>query len=82
MSDQENKLRVYFGPKDSSSVPLCDIAGVEGKVEVPLQMFVDVLDDAVTTDRVWVKDFCDEKVIISTDLYEVITAYQKLRRSA
>jgi len=38
------------------------------------------LMDAVHSGRTWLRDFEDDEVTISTDLYEVILAYQHFRR--
>ena len=39
-----------------------------------------LLADAVRNQRTWLTDFDDDPVTISTDLYEVILAYQHYRR--
>ena len=36
--------------------------------------------DAVHSGRTWLNDFEDDEVTISTDLFEVILAYQHYRR--
>ena len=41
-----------------------------------------VLAEAIRTDRSWLSDFGDDDVKISTDLYEVLTTYRRLRPSA
>ena len=81
MTDK-NKLRIYFGPQDSRSFLVSEVDGSAGSVEVPLQDLLEALGDAVRKKCAWVEDFRDEKVMVSTDLYEVIAAYQQLRHSA
>ena len=39
-----------------------------------------LLSDAVRSDRTWLRDFADDEVTISMDLYEVLLAYQHYRR--
>jgi hypothetical protein len=39
-----------------------------------------LLADAVGSQRTWLKDFDDDEITISTDLYEVLLAYQHYRR--
>jgi hypothetical protein len=39
-----------------------------------------LLADAVRSERTWLQDFENDEVTISTDLYEVILAYQHFRR--
>jgi len=39
-----------------------------------------LLADAVASQRTWLKDFKDDEITISADLYEVLLAYQYFRR--
>jgi hypothetical protein len=80
-------LRVYFGPDDDSSdSPDPTQEGFQHPprelVEVTLEDVVSVLSDAVHTGRVWLQDFGDERVMISRDLFDILRAYQYIRRSA
>jgi len=50
------------------------------RVRVPLNEILPLLVDAVQSKRTWLRDFADDEVTISTDLYEVILAYQHYRR--
>ncbi|MBI3463286.1 MAG: hypothetical protein HY000_09535 [Planctomycetes bacterium] len=52
----------------------------ENKVTVPLSEVFGLLADAVRSERTWLHDFKDEEIAISSDLYEVILAYQYCRR--
>lgn len=78
----QSKLRIYYGPEDTRGVALTSVEGAAGKVEVQLEDLLETVGDAVRKHRTWVKDFRQEKVAVSTDLYEVIAAYQQLKRSA
>ena len=49
-------------------------------VTVPLMEIMPLLADAVQSQRTWLRDFADDEVTISMDLYEVILAYQHYRR--
>jgi hypothetical protein len=49
-------------------------------VTVPLGEILPMLADAVRSDRTWLRDFQQEEITISMDLYEVILAYQYYRR--
>lgn len=40
------------------------------------------LADAAAADRSWINDFADDEITISLDLFEVIQAYHRFRRSA
>ena len=73
-------LRVYFGPEDRDDQTIIP-GSTESrpKLTVMLGEILPALADAVNTHRAWVHDFADDPVVISTDLYEVLLAYQELR---
>ena len=72
------RLRVYFGEEDSND--LSATLPARDTVSVPLEEILPLLVDAVQSDRTWLRDFANDEVTISTDLYEVILAYQHYRR--
>jgi hypothetical protein len=47
---------------------------------VSLSEILPMLADAVRSDRTWLRDFENDEITISMDLYEVILAYQFYRR--
>lgn len=51
-------------------------------VEMELGEFTRILKDAVVWDRTWLQDMEDEKIRVSSDLYELLTAYSQMRPSA
>ena len=61
---------------------LDQIAGVvpAKRVEVSLAEIAPVLADAITNQRGWLSDFASDTVSIDADLYEVLLAYQQMRR--
>ena len=72
-------LRVYYGPQEESA----NVSVVESQretVTVPLMEIMPLLADAVQSQRTWLRDFADDEVTISMDLYEVLLAYQHYRR--
>jgi len=74
-------LRLYSGPPDD--VPTVDIVGSRATphtVNVRLGEVLPLLAEAVRSERTWLCDFEQEEITISTDLYEVILAYQYYRR--
>jgi hypothetical protein len=73
-----SRLRVYCGPHES------DIGNAPASqtVTVPLGDVLPLLADAHRQQRVWVNDFLDDEITISSDLYEVLIAYQHYRRPA
>jgi len=74
-------LRVYCGPaEETNSVKVVQDKNVPATVTVPLGEVLPMLADAVRSDRTWLRDFQQEEITISMDLYEVILAYQYYRR--
>lgn len=76
---QASHLRVYYGPQEEAG----NVAVAESHqqtVTVPLMEVMPLLADAVQSERTWLRDFADDEVTISMDLYEVILAYQHYRR--
>ncbi len=73
-----SKLRVYFGPQDSATAEADSIAGPS--VTVPLGEVIPALAEAAAAGRAWLRDFEDDEITISHDLYEVLLAYQHYQR--
>lgn len=74
---ERNHLRVYYGPEDEACVAL---GHQQDTVSVPLGEIFPLLTDAVRSQRTWLRDFEEDEITISTDLYEVLLAYQHYRR--
>ncbi|OHB66625.1 MAG: hypothetical protein A2V70_00800 [Planctomycetes bacterium RBG_13_63_9] len=73
-------LRVYYGPSDDpATVEVVEDRHREA-VTVPLMEVMPLLADAVQSERTWLRDFQDDEITISMDLYEVLLAYQHYRR--
>lgn len=72
------QLRIYYGPQESGATVQAPAAS--DTVTVPLGEILPLLAEAVRSERTWLNDFSDDDVTISTDLYEVILAYQHFRR--
>ena len=76
-----SQLRVYYGPQSEACAAVSDDQEhARTTVTVPLGEMLPLLADAVRNERTWLRDFDDDEVTISTDLYEVILAYQHYRR--
>ena len=73
------QLRVYYGP-ESASATKARSQTHEHTVQLPLGEIFPLLADAVRSERTWLRDFKDDEITISMDLYEVILAYQHCRR--
>jgi len=73
-------LRVYYGPQEESANVSVVESNKRETVTVPLMEVMPLLADAVQSQRTWLRDFADDEVTISMDLYEVILGYQHYRR--
>ena len=73
-------LRVYYGPQEDQAATKNTRETRGATVNVPLMEVLPHLADAVQSDRTWLRDFADDEVTISMDLYEVLLAYQHYRR--
>ena len=75
-------LRLYTGEAQAKTASEADLMLAEPEVTVSLGQICQVLADAVKTRRAWLKDFSDDRVQISADLYDVLSTYWNLRPSA
>ncbi|MCC7085387.1 MAG: hypothetical protein IT427_10310 [Pirellulales bacterium] len=72
-----HRFRVYYGPEsDTQAVTGSRADNNPQTVTVPLGEVLPLLADAVNSRRTWLRDFANDEISISTDLYEVILAYQ------
>jgi hypothetical protein len=75
------QLRIYRGPGDEAAArTLPARAAVAPQVNVSVGEVLPLLAHAVASQRTWLKDFADEEMAISADLYEVLLAYQYYHR--
>ncbi len=75
-----SQLRVYYGPQSDVCATVSQAKQSQDTVTVALSEILPLLADAVRNERTWLGDFDSDPVTISTDLYEVILAYQHYRR--
>ena len=75
-----SRLRVYYGPEEAAENTATATIPLRDEVTLPLGEVLPLLMDAVKNRRQWVGDFFDDKITISSDLYEVLLAYQHFRR--
>ena len=75
-----SQLRVYYGPEDDTCQTLA--APTFGKPCVTLSAadVLPLLADAVRSERTWLHDFDDDEITISSDLYDVLMAYQHFQQ--
>ena len=70
-------LRVFRGPETVQHV---EEACEPNMVRVPFGEIYPLLADAVRNRRTWLHDFDHDELVIPTDLYEMLLAYQFSRR--
>jgi hypothetical protein len=75
-SVMRHHLKLYTGEDHEST------AVVEPEITMTLGEITEILADAVRTRRAWLRDFEDDRVQVSADLYEVLAAYWNMRRGA
>lgn len=75
-----SQLRVYYGPEGACATGAPAATKHEHTVQLRLGEIFPLLADAVRSERTWLRDFEDDEITISMDLYEVILAYQHCRR--
>jgi hypothetical protein len=70
------RLRLFTGEGLESS------SATDTQVSVRFGEITRALADAVRWERTWLRDFEDDQVSVSSDLYEVISSFTRLRPSA
>ena len=74
------QLRIYDGPTDQPVSSLDDYPTGRRNITLSVGDVLPLLADAAESGRTWLGDFKDDDITISTDLYEVLLAYQHFRR--
>ncbi len=72
----QRRFKVYYGPDSDSRTATVSKHQQPQTVTVSLGEVLPLLADAVNSRRTWLRDFAGDDITISTDLYEVILAYQ------
>ena len=79
------QLKIYRGPEQEQAAD--DGLSNAGRmsddnlsVTAPARVLLPLLADAVQSQRTWLSDFEEDDITISSDLYEVLMAYQHFRR--
>ena len=77
------RLRVYHGPELSGTPDSTkNHSSAAGSVTLPAEEIIPLLADAYASRRTWLRDFADDEITISSDLYEVLVAYRFFNRPA
>ena len=76
-----DRFRIYYGPQEGRQASVLDAETTsQSTVSVSASEVFGMLADAIQSNRAWLRDFENDEVTISTDLYEVLLAYQHVRR--
>lgn len=82
-----SQLRIYDGPETSAELnttvltsPSQQKQDESNQVTVSAGEVFSALADAIQSGRAWLRDFEDDQITVSSDLYDVIMAYQHFRR--
>lgn len=70
------RLRLYTGDDDGG------VAVESPTVPISFGDFTRIVADAGQFERTWLSDFHDDEIRVPEDLYEVLTAYWRLRPGA
>ena len=70
-----HRLRIFTGQEEATPE-------IPENVTVRLGDISRALIDATRWNRTWVNDFADDEIQVSTDLYEILSAYMRLRPGA
>ena len=76
----QSQLRVYYGPEDDTCQTLASPSFGKLSVTLSAAEVLPLLADAVRSERTWLHDFDDDEITISSDLYDVLMAYQHFQR--
>ena len=76
-----SRLRLYTGFEESN-VQTLEEHPAENCVAMTFGELAQIVAHAAKTRRTWLKDFAEEDVQVSNDLYEILTAYSRLRPGA
>lgn len=74
-----NRLRIYYGP-DENVLTAESGSAARQMVTLPLAEVLPLMVEAYRDRRTWLNDFSDDPITISSDLYEVLMAYEHFRR--
>lgn len=75
-----HQLRIYRGPSEDSLAATSAPAADPNQITVSVGEVLPLLADALESRRTWLRDFADDEMTISADLYEVLLAYRHFRR--
>lgn len=75
-----HQLRIYRGPGADTLEDQTVRLTRQNDITVSVGDVLPLLADALASRRTWLRDFEDDEITISSDLYEVLMAYRHFRR--
>jgi hypothetical protein len=75
-----HQLRIYRGPGEDTLEDRPVHSANHQQVTVNVGEVLPLLADALASRRTWLRDFEDDEITVSADLYEVLLAYRHFRR--
>ncbi len=75
-----HQLRIYRGPNEDAFEARPAQAIDPNQITVSVGEVLPLLADALASRRTWLRDFEDDEITISADLYAVLMAYRHFRR--
>jgi hypothetical protein len=75
-----HQLRIYRGPGEDTLEDRPVHSANHEQVTVSVGEVLPLLADALASRRTWLRDFEDDEITVSADLYEVLLAYRHFRR--
>ena len=70
-----HRLRIFTGEEDTAQSEAENVTVRLGDISRALQ-------DATRWNRTWLSDFADDEIQVSSDLYEILSAYMRMRPGA
>lgn len=70
-----HRLRLFTGEEDSAQT-------ATENVTVRLEDISRALLDATRWNRTWISDFADDEIQVSSDLYDILSTYMRMRPGA
>jgi len=73
-------LRIYSGPSEDALEDRPAYSADHNQVTVSVGEVLPLLADALASRRTWLRDFEQDEITVSADMYEVLLAYRHFQR--
>ena len=75
-NENDNDCDIRFDLNGKQIRQSADCLHSQSSVSVSFGNLLPMLEEAIVSRRLWVNDFADEQIKVSTDLYDVIQAFR------